>query len=56
MNATVVAREDLSASDADLDTIYYELTTVVPVSTFVLWGENGRSGEVFVFNSEKPQL
>nr|XP_009929821.1 PREDICTED: cadherin-related family member 5 [Opisthocomus hoazin] len=30
VNATVVAREDLSASDADLDTIYYELTTVVP--------------------------
>ncbi|NWH24501.1 CDHR5 protein, partial [Grus americana] len=28
VNATIVAREDLSASDADLDTIFYELTTV----------------------------
>ncbi|NXK13917.1 CDHR5 protein, partial [Herpetotheres cachinnans] len=30
VNATIVAREDLSASDADLDTIFYELTTKVP--------------------------
>ncbi|XP_009572307.1 PREDICTED: cadherin-related family member 5 [Fulmarus glacialis] len=30
VNATIVAREDLSASDADLDTIFYELTTIVP--------------------------
>ncbi|XP_074903258.1 cadherin-related family member 5 [Buteo buteo] len=30
VNATIVAREDLSASDADLDTISYELTTIVP--------------------------
>ncbi|NWU17597.1 CDHR5 protein, partial [Cephalopterus ornatus] len=29
VNATVVAREDLSATDADLDIIYYELTTTV---------------------------
>ncbi|KAM6204972.1 cadherin-related family member 5 [Sarcoramphus papa] len=27
VNATIVAREDVSASDADLDTIFYELTT-----------------------------
>ncbi|NXX22376.1 CDHR5 protein, partial [Podargus strigoides] len=30
VNATIVTREDLSASDADLDIIYYELTTIVP--------------------------
>ncbi|NXF33475.1 CDHR5 protein, partial [Nyctibius bracteatus] len=30
VNTTIVAREDLSASDADLDIIYYELTAVVP--------------------------
>ncbi|KAF1642546.1 Cadherin-related family member 5, partial [Eudyptes chrysocome] len=29
VNATIVAREDLSASDADLDIIFYELTTIV---------------------------
>ncbi|XP_009989762.1 PREDICTED: cadherin-related family member 5-like, partial [Tauraco erythrolophus] len=29
VNATIVAREDLSATDADLDTIFYELTTIV---------------------------
>ncbi|KAJ7398577.1 cadherin-related family member 5 isoform X1 [Pitangus sulphuratus] len=29
VNATVVAREDLSATDADLDIIYYELTATV---------------------------
>ncbi|NWS14960.1 CDHR5 protein, partial [Pachyramphus minor] len=29
VNAPVVAREDLSATDADLDIIYYELTTTV---------------------------
>lgn len=56
MNATIVAREDLSASDADLDIIFYELTTIVAVSVFVLWGKNGSSGEVFVFNSEELQL
>ncbi|NXF48540.1 CDHR5 protein, partial [Oceanites oceanicus] len=31
VNATIVAREDLSASDADLDTIFYELTTTVSI-------------------------
>lgn len=56
VNATIVARDDLSASDADLDTISYELTTTVPVSMFDLWGKNGSSGEIFVFNSEEPQL
>ncbi|NXG37691.1 CDHR5 protein, partial [Dromaius novaehollandiae] len=30
VNATIISREDLSATDADLDTIYYELTTRVP--------------------------
>ncbi|XP_009809530.2 cadherin-related family member 5 [Gavia stellata] len=30
VNATIVAREVISASDADLDTIFYELTTIVP--------------------------
>ncbi|OPJ74189.1 mitotic checkpoint serine/threonine-protein kinase BUB1 beta isoform D [Patagioenas fasciata monilis] len=30
VNATIVPLEDLSASDGDLDTIFYELTTVVP--------------------------
>ncbi|NXC69492.1 CDHR5 protein, partial [Anhinga anhinga] len=30
VNATIVARQDLSASDADLDTIFYELATIVP--------------------------
>ncbi|XP_065492984.1 cadherin-related family member 5 [Caloenas nicobarica] len=30
VNATIVPLEDLSASDADLDTIFYELTTIVP--------------------------
>ncbi|NXC12793.1 CDHR5 protein, partial [Corythaeola cristata] len=29
VNSTIVAREDLSATDADLDTIFYELTTIV---------------------------
>ncbi|NXI71148.1 CDHR5 protein, partial [Anseranas semipalmata] len=29
VNATIVAREDLSASDADLDIIYYELSSTV---------------------------
>ncbi|NXU94055.1 CDHR5 protein, partial [Xiphorhynchus elegans] len=29
VNATIVAREDLSATDADLDIIYYELTATV---------------------------
>ncbi|KFQ34239.1 Cadherin-related family member 5, partial [Merops nubicus] len=30
VNATIVAREELSASDADLDTIFYQLTAAVP--------------------------
>ncbi|NWX19191.1 CDHR5 protein, partial [Aegotheles bennettii] len=30
VNAIIVAREDLSATDADLDIIFYELTTTVP--------------------------
>ncbi|NWJ09213.1 CDHR5 protein, partial [Crypturellus undulatus] len=30
VNATIIPREDLSATDADLDTIYYALTTAVP--------------------------
>ncbi|KAM9278470.1 cadherin-related family member 5 [Morus bassanus] len=30
LNATIVARQDLSTSDADLDIIFYELTTLVP--------------------------
>ncbi|NXT52304.1 CDHR5 protein, partial [Pluvianellus socialis] len=30
VNATIVARGNLSASDADLDIIFYELTTIVP--------------------------
>ncbi|XP_009669135.2 cadherin-related family member 5 [Struthio camelus] len=30
VNSTVIPREDLSATDADLDTIYYELTTRMP--------------------------
>ncbi|NXA55928.1 CDHR5 protein, partial [Nothocercus julius] len=30
VNATIIPREDLSATDADLDTIYYELTTEAP--------------------------
>ncbi|PKK19578.1 cadherin-related family member 5 [Columba livia] len=30
VNATIVPLEDLSASDGDLDTIFYELTTIVP--------------------------
>lgn len=38
MNATIIPREDLSASDADLDNIYYELNSTVQVSIF-LWGE-----------------
>ncbi|NWV69586.1 CDHR5 protein, partial [Malurus elegans] len=29
VNATIVVRDELSATDADLDTIYYELTTTV---------------------------
>lgn len=57
MNATIIAREDLSASDADLDIIYYELNSTVQVSIF-LWGEKKKKSEreVFVFNSDEPQL
>ncbi|NXJ38386.1 CDHR5 protein, partial [Ciconia maguari] len=42
VNATIVAREDLSASDADLDTIFYELTTIVQGSDgyFAIKGVN----------------
>ncbi|KAM9015457.1 cadherin-related family member 5 [Ara ararauna] len=29
VNATIIAREELTASDADMDTIFYELTTIV---------------------------
>lgn len=55
MNATIVAREDLSASDADLDIIYYELNSTVQVS--FLWGVGKkREREVFVFNSDELQL
>lgn len=32
VDTAIVAREELSATDADLDTIYYELTTTVQVS------------------------
>lgn len=32
VDTAIVAREEVSASDADLDTIYYELTTTVQVS------------------------
>lgn len=39
VNATIVAREDVSASDADLDTIYYKLDSMVQVSIFLLWGK-----------------
>lgn len=39
VNATIVPLEDLSASDADLDTIFYELTTIVPVSVFIWVGK-----------------
>lgn len=55
VNATIVPLEDLSASDGDLDTIFYELTTIVPVSVFI-WGKNGSSGEVFVFNLPTSRL
>ncbi|NXX74982.1 CDHR5 protein, partial [Urocolius indicus] len=30
VNTTIIARESLSATDGDMDVIYYELTTVVP--------------------------
>ncbi|NXT87364.1 CDHR5 protein, partial [Anhinga rufa] len=30
VNTTIVARQDLKASDADLDIIFYELATIVP--------------------------
>ncbi|KFO80526.1 Cadherin-related family member 5, partial [Cuculus canorus] len=42
VNATIVTREDLSATDADLDTIFYELTTTVPVTDgyFAIKGVN----------------
>lgn len=37
VNATIVAREDVTASDADLDIIYYKLNSTVQVSIFLLW-------------------
>ncbi|KFW96134.1 Cadherin-related family member 5, partial [Phalacrocorax carbo] len=42
VNATIVARQDLSARDADLDTIFYELTTIEPDtdSYFAIKGVN----------------
>ncbi|KFZ53766.1 Cadherin-related family member 5, partial [Podiceps cristatus] len=42
VNATIVAREDLSVSDADLDTIFYELTTREPATDgyFAIKGVN----------------
>uniref|UniRef100_A0A8B9DNR1 Cadherin domain-containing protein n=1 Tax=Anser cygnoides TaxID=8845 RepID=A0A8B9DNR1_ANSCY len=42
VNATIVAREDLSASDADLDIIYYELNSTVQDTTnyFAIKGIN----------------
>ncbi|XP_035182528.1 cadherin-related family member 5 [Oxyura jamaicensis] len=42
VNATIVAREDLSASDADLDTIYYELDSTMQDTTnyFAIKGTN----------------
>lgn len=32
VDTVIVAREEVTATDADLDTIYYELTTTVQVS------------------------
>lgn len=32
VDTAIVARDEVSATDADLDTIYYELTTTVQVS------------------------
>ncbi|KAM9190262.1 cadherin-related family member 5 [Mergus octosetaceus] len=42
VNATIIAREDLSASDADLDIIYYELNSAVQDTTnyFAIKGIN----------------
>lgn len=42
VNATIIAREDLSASDADLDIIYYELNSTVQDTTnyFAIKGIN----------------
>ncbi|NXY51172.1 CDHR5 protein, partial [Ceuthmochares aereus] len=42
VNATIVTREDLSATDADLDTIFYELTSTAPVTDgyFAIKGVN----------------
>ncbi|NXR06976.1 CDHR5 protein, partial [Semnornis frantzii] len=42
VNSTIIAREELSASDADLDIIYYELTTTVPATDgyFAIKGVN----------------
>ncbi|KFQ83425.1 Cadherin-related family member 5, partial [Phoenicopterus ruber ruber] len=46
VNATIVAREDLSASDADLDTIFYELTTIEP----------GRDGYFAIKGVNNPEI
>ncbi|NXX45817.1 CDHR5 protein, partial [Tricholaema leucomelas] len=42
VDSTIIAREELSASDADLDIIYYELTTTVPATDgyFAIRGVN----------------
>ncbi|KAM6274452.1 cadherin-related family member 5 [Porphyrio hochstetteri] len=40
VNATIIVREDLSASDDDLDTIFYELTTVDTDGYFAIKGVN----------------
>ncbi|KAM6133365.1 LOW QUALITY PROTEIN: cadherin-related family member 5 [Phoenicopterus ruber ruber] len=45
VNATIVAREDLSASDADLDTIFYELTTI-----------EGRDGYFAIKGVNNPEI
>ncbi|NWR80531.1 CDHR5 protein, partial [Centropus unirufus] len=42
VNATIVTRDDVSATDADLDTIYYELASPAPVTAgyFAIKGVN----------------
>ncbi|NXD83617.1 CDHR5 protein, partial [Halcyon senegalensis] len=59
VNTTVVAREELSASDADLDIIFYELTTAGPDADgyFAIKGVN--NPEIYLqkaLNYEKCQL
>ncbi|NXP05477.1 CDHR5 protein, partial [Thinocorus orbignyianus] len=44
VNAIIIAREDVSASDADMDTIYYELTTLTGTDGyFAIQGVNNPS-------------